>query len=362
LTRWHKVAIAVASVGLAWLSKRLIEDPIRFGPLFARRTGPTLAMGAAGMALSLVAASVVYAQTPRLEERPAEARGAVALVSAAADKGSSVERVSDPAPKITRSGEIYPEPALAPQDVPGYYADDCQVQNGVTTIDPSCVYGDEGGSVTVALTGDSKMGQWFDVINGIAKEQGWRLELYLKSTCGLNPEQRRPDCRAYNENVMNRLTSPEGKVDVVITSAGRGTYSPKDPSSENAFVAGYDTYWKRLEAVGTKIVAVSDSPGSGKPPRYECAEKNPDDLLKCAFEASDGSGTAALRRAAELDPGRAWFDLNPWVCPETEDGRCPIAVAGVLIYRQGSHVTKTYTETMRPIIENLFERAGLLNR
>ncbi|MDC5696752.1 acyltransferase [Intrasporangium calvum] len=354
LTRWHKVLIAVASVGLAWLSKHLIEDPIRFGPLFARRTAPTLAMGAAGMALSLVAASVVYAQAPRLEQRPSEARGAVAL--GPPEENGSAAATPDLTSQITRSGKLYPEPALAPQDIPAYYADECQVQVGVTDFDPSCVYGDPNGSITVALTGDSKMGQWFDVINAVAKDQGWRLELYLKSTCGLNPEQPAEDCRAFNVKVMDWLTSPEGKVDIMMTSAGRGYASKLD-----AYVAGYDAYWKRLEAVGTRVVAVSDTPGAGSPPRYECAEENPDDLLECAFRASDGQGTAALREAAQLDRERVWLDLNPWVCPEI-GGKCPVAVGGVLIYRQGSHVTKTYADTMRPIIEDLLAKRGLLTR
>jgi hypothetical protein len=345
----------VASIGLAWLSKHLIEDPIRFGPLFARRTGTTLAMGAAGMALSLAAATVVYAQAPRMEQRPPDARGAVALVSA---DESDAEPAPVAASDITRSGKVYPDPALAQQDIPAYYADDCQIQAGVAEIDTSCVYGDKAGAVTVALTGDSKMGQWFDVINDIAKDKGWRLEVYLKSTCGLNPEQPAPDCRAYNEKVIERLTSSQGRVDVVITSAGRGDLDDSK-ASEDAFVAGYDAYWKRLQAVGTKVVAVSDTPGSGSPPRYECVEDNPDDFLKCAFTASSGSGTAALRRASELDPARTWIDLNPWVCPRTAAGKCPVVIGSVLVYRQGSHVTSTYADTMRPIIERHFERAGL---
>jgi peptidoglycan/LPS O-acetylase OafA/YrhL len=360
LTRWHKVLIAVASIGLAWLSKHLIEDPIRFGPLFARRTGTTLAMGAAGMALSLAAATVVYAQAPRLEEKPSEAQGAGALMTD--DELAAPKRLRPSASlEITTSGTLYPDPAVATKDIPAYYDDGCQVAEGVAEIDPSCVYGDPDGSVSVALLGDSKMGQWFDVINTIAKDKGWRLELYLKSACGFNPAQSEDDCQDFNENVLSRLTSEQGRVDFVMTSTLKGGDGQGGANPD--YVRGYDEFWTRLEAVGTEIIAISDSPApTREEPVYECAAKNPDDLLVCAFPANDGRGSDALYEATRLDKGRHWVDLNPWVCPEIAGEKCPVAIGGVLVYRQGSHVTKTYADTMGPILEKLFERAGLVER
>ncbi|MDV3219806.1 acyltransferase family protein [Intrasporangium sp.] len=363
LTRWHKVGLAIASVGFAWLSKKLVEDPIRFGPTFARRSRPTLVMGAAGMALSLVAAGLVWTQAPRLTDRPASAVGAAALPEPGTTS-KTYARTPRPqlGPEITRSGMVYPVPAAAPKDIPAYYADDCQIQQGDESLRLDCVYGDPEGDVTVALAGDSKAGQWFDALDRISKAHGWRLELYLKSACGLNPEQPKPDCRAYNDKVMDRLTSREHRVDYVVTSAGRGTSGREDPSEERAFVEGYDSYWRRLEAVGTKIIALSDSPQpGGKGTRYECVEENPDDFLKCAFGANDGLGTDSLRRAVELDSSRTWLDLNTWVCPETPQGQCPVVIGNLLVYRQGSHVTSTYVESMTPIIERLFVEAGILS-
>ena len=364
LSRSSKVGIAIASVGFAWLSKHLIEDPIRFGRIPARRTRPTLAMGAAGMALSLLAAAVVYAQAPQFEERPPEALGAGALLVGDTET-SAPSRLADPTPVVSTGGKVYPAPAFAPKDVPAFYSDGCQVTDHDDELRTDCVYGDEDGDITVALTGDSKAGQWFDAINTIAIEQGWRLELYLKSKCGLNPEQPSDECRAFNEKVIQHLTSPQGRVDYVITSAGRGANSSRDPASTRSYVAGYDRYWTQLEAVGTRVVAISDSPGPADgldQPVYECADDHPGDLMSCAFRSSDGGGTEALREATRLAPGRPWIDLNPWVCPQTAEGRCPVVVGSVLVYRQGSHVTNTYVETMAPIIQRYFDEAGLLTR
>lgn len=361
LTLWHKVAIAVASIGLAWLSKHLVEDPIRFGRLFARRTGPTLAMGAAGMALSLVAAGTLWVQAPRLTERPTWAQGATAILPEPGVSPTDSPVVAAGDDLLTASGVVYPEPAVAVKDIPSYYADNCQVAQGDPTLNLDCVYGDPDGKVRVALTGDSKAGQWFDTVNAIAKAHGWRLELYLKSACGLNPAQPEPDCRAYNRRVLERLTAPETKADILITSSGRGAADYDDPAAVKAFVDGYDDYWRQFQAVGTKVVVLSDSPSpGGKLPRYECVEQHPDDYLKCAFPANDGTGSESLRSAADLDRDRVWTDLNPYVCPETTSGKCPVVIAHTLVYRQGSHVTNTYAKSVAPILEAIWLRQGIL--
>jgi peptidoglycan/LPS O-acetylase OafA/YrhL len=379
LTAWHKVGLAVASVGLAWLSKRLIEDPIRFGSTFGS-TRPTLALGAAGMALSLVAAGVVWTQVPRLTDTPTDAPGALAVAQQApSPTGSSPDPAPNPpagshegatrtparttaalAPEFTRTGPIDPTPAAAPNDIPAYYDDDCQTAEGDTTPRLDCVYGDADGDVTVALTGDSKAGQWFDALDAIAEAHGWRLELYLKSACALNPSERAPDCLAYNDRVMNHLTSDQGRVDYVVTSALLGGENAADV---DAAAAGYDSYWDRLESVGTTVVAIGDTPRpGGKEPRYECVERHPDDYLECAFPANDGVGSEALRRAVGLGEARTWLDLNPWICPQTPDGRCPAVVGEVLVYRQGTHITRTYVESMTSILESRLVDTGILDR
>ncbi|HKX69194.1 MAG TPA: acyltransferase family protein [Intrasporangium sp.] len=380
LTAWHKVGLAVASIGLAWLSKHLVEDPIRFGSIFAGRPRPTLAMGAAGMALSLAAAGVVWTQVPRLTDTPTDAPGALAL---AHRQPSSASSSPDPAqsssprshdgatptptrattalaPEFTRSGPIHPSPAAAPDDIPGYYDDDCQTAEGDATPRLDCVYGDKDGDVTVALTGDSKAGQWFDALEAIADAHGWRLELYLKSACALNPSERAPDCRTYNDRVMRHLTSEQGRVDYVVTSALLGG---ANAAEGDAAAAGYDSYWDRLERVGTTVVAISDTPRpGGEERRYECVERHPDDYLECAFPANDGGGSQALRRAAGLGASRTWLDLNPWVCPRTPDGKCPAVVGEILVYRQGTHITRTYVESMSPIVEERLVETGILDR
>jgi hypothetical protein len=154
---------------------------------------------------------------------------------------------------------------------------------------------------------------------------------------------------------MEHLTSPAGRVDLVMTSAGRSRDPGSDDVSQERYIRGYDEYWKQLEAVGTPVVVIGDVPrvGGKGVNTAACIEEHPDDFLACAFPANEGTGTVALRRAADLNPDRVFVDVLPYVCPQTEAATCPAVVGRAMVYRQGSHVTKTYADSMRP----LFERA-----
>lgn len=228
LTHWHRVGIVVATFLAAWLSKRLVEDPIRFGA-WTRGTRRALMMATVGMACSVLAAGFVALQAPRLTAKPAEVQGALALLAPTGDPAAGPQLRADVSSAITRDGLVYPEPAAETLDVPRYYADACQVGPGAVAIARHCVYGAKDGAFTVALVGDSKAGQWFSVIDTLATQRGWRLEVYLKDSCGLNPAATERDCRAYNARVMEHLTSPAGRVDLVMTSAGRS----RDPGSDD---------------------------------------------------------------------------------------------------------------------------------
>ena len=45
--------------------------------------------------------------------------------------------------------------------------------------------------------------------------------------------------------------------------------------------------------------------------------------------------------------------------PSDENSKCPPVIGNVLIYRQGSHLTKTYVESLAPRLEAELARAGV---
>ena len=336
----HLVLIGIVSVVLAWLTKHLVEDPVRFHPGLSAKASRGLLFGLASMIVTALVGTAVWATVPKLDEN-AKVPGATALV---ADPSSDVWKVREDASKVfASSGTTTPDPAVAPEDVPRYYDDDCQVQPGDADVDTSCVYGKTDGDQTIAMLGDSKMGQWFPAVEAIAHDEGWRVELYLKSACSFTYDGARSDCEEFGRNA-NKHFDEEGAPDVALVSGGAG--------SSPALRKGMTEAISELKAKGTKVVVLSDSPRPGKEQVYTCVEEHPDDFSTCAFPADEdngrkGRGTKVLQESATA-ADVPFVDLNEWICPPGKE--CPPVIGDSLVYRQGSHVTATYIRTLTPML------------
>lgn len=77
-------------------------------------------------------------------------------------------------------------------------------------------------------------------------------------------------------------------------------------------------------------------------------------MTKCKGDFNDGSGGAALVGAVARVPTSRLIDLDPWVCP---DEQCWPVIGGVLVWRQGSHITATYAATVAPALDRLLSAA-----
>ena len=51
------------------------------------------------------------------------------------------------------------------------------------------------------------------------------------------------------------------------------------------------------------------------------------------------------------------LDFTRYYCTETS---CPAVIGGVNVYRDRSHISKTYMTTMTPYIERMLDQDGLL--
>ena len=338
----HLVLLALLSILLAWVTKHVVEDPIRFHPGLSAKPSRGLLFGGASMLVSALLGLAVWSSVPKLDE-DAEVRDATTLVSnpdAGDDwqvkEGSALQDV------LTTSGEVTPAPAVAPEDAPTYYDDECQVQPGDTEADPTCVYGEEDGDKTIALLGDSKMGQWFPAVTGIAASEGWRVELYLKSACSFTYAGAKEDCEQFGRNT-NEYFEEEGAPDIALVSQGS--------SSTDELRGGISDAVEDLQAQGTEVVFLADSPRPGDEQVYTCVEENPEDYSACAFPAAEegraGRGSEVLEAAAE-ETEAPFVDLNEWICPPGDE--CAPVVGDTLVYRQGSHVTASYIRSLTPML------------
>ncbi|MGE9808592.1 acyltransferase family protein [Janibacter sp. G1551] len=344
----HKLVIGALAVALSWLTKHLIEDPIRFRRSLAIHPGKALAMGGAMMAASLVAAGAVHLTVPKLDP-DAPVVGATELIADQQAREWTVK--DDPTGAYTTSGPIQPDPALAPEDIPAYYDDDCQVQPGDSAVNLECAYAKTDSDTTFAMLGDSKMGQWFPAVESIANREGMRLDLYLKSACSFSYDGVKDDCAAFAHNVIDHFKK-SGAPDVAIVSQGR-------PAGD-AIESGMSDALAELKALGTTIVVLTDNSTPTQKAVYECISEHEDDYAACGYDRAkggEGRGTPALEAAAK-QVGVPVVDLNPWICPPVGTS-CPPVIGKTLIYRQGSHVTATYVRSLTPVLHRELSTLGI---
>ena len=345
-----RLAVVAFAVVPAWLSLRFVENPVRFSTRLGRSDKATLGVGAGLTAMGVVTGLLLAAAVPSM---PAGAAGPGAA--------SLVTRNGHVTPPETVADEAFaPSPDVATDDLSLPYDDGCDVRMEETDL-KLCAYGDPEGSRTVVMAGDSKVLQWFTPVEAIARENGWRLVLATKSACGFAGAIRPgadgapyTACGEYNEALLAELLRL--RPDAVITSQVHDTaFDAAGELTRDAMVDGLSSYWSQLEEAGTDVIALLDNPPPHDVPGsdtevYMCVAEHPTELDRCVFERTGTAETtwaAAQVAAAERVRGVDVVDINDLLCT-TEV--CPPVIGGVLVYRQGSHITDTYAGSVAPVL------------
>jgi peptidoglycan/LPS O-acetylase OafA/YrhL len=343
-------AVLAVATACAWLAYRLVEDPLRHAPSMARTSWLPLTVGA-GLSVVGLGAGLAVAHLSAAEVETRRPRGAAVLAD---------DPRGDPAgAPVDRVDWFVPDPVDAPADVPLAYRDNCQVSPA--SSDPiTCEYGDPKGSWTLAMVGDSKILQWLPALDPIAKRRGWKLVTYTKSGCPftdsliyLQRYEPYDSCLEWNHKVIRLLLA--GSIDAVITSQNKSSAIERGRrmSREETIIQmadGLHRHWKALRAAGVEVVAVRDTP---RPDInvLACVAENRDRLSACTYQRAAGeriNASYAQLMALARTPGVHWIDLNDAICPTAQ---CAPVIGNALVYRQGSHITATYVETLTPRLE-----------
>jgi hypothetical protein len=227
-----------------------------------------------------------------------------------------------------------------------------------------CLAGNPNGKVTVAIAGDSKILQWSPALHKIAAKNDWRLVGYTKSACHFGLAKTRDDDGKVDESCSRWNTATAEKLladppDFLLTSqVDRNAVDADGKVTQEAMGAGLRQTWASLTALGTKVVVISDNPHPGFNV-YECVASNPTKLTACAYERdrlNTHSSSPMQRKAVEGQRNVAMIDMWDWICPAD---RCAPIIGNVLVYRQGSHLTKTYVETLTPMLAKELARVGV---
>ncbi|WP_368860264.1 acyltransferase family protein [Isoptericola croceus] len=337
--------VVAASFIPAYLSYRLVENPVRFAPAL-KSNRLSLSVGANFTAIGVVAGLGLVLLVPS-----SSGGGADRQAQGASVIGSGAEPEPGTTASLAAVDWFVPDAVLAVDDVPPYPRE-CQVDQ--ESPDPvPCEWGDVEGDLTIAVVGDSKIMQWYTALDEIAQDQGWRIVSYTKSACGfhdgmqVNKGEPYESCAAWNDAVFDRVV--ELDPDLVLTSQRvndvMADQDDVESRSVDAMVEAMVRRWTALTETGIPLVVLLDNPNPSMAV-YECVTEHPDDLSACAFDLKHGisrSGALAQEPAAKQVPGTQVIDMRSEICP---DDPCVPVIGNVLLYRQTSHLTDTYVRTL----------------
>lgn len=373
-----QIAIVVASVTAAAVSVKLFENPIRFSKWARARPRNGLLLGVSlgtfSIAIALIIAMLASSNSLKAPEG-ARPDGAGIL-------GAKLQDVT--AHELEEQPEwVLPAPHDAEDDVPELYADDCQQDQNSSEV-LACDYGDINAHRLIAVVGDSKANQWLPALDSIATSSGYKVTVMTKSACSFSDAPAEvsgnayPSCDDWNKNVDRALE--ELRPEIIITSmvnAYAHVPGSKDDAS-SAMARGLTTKLERVSRLSGHTVVVGDTPHPPRP-EYQCVAEHADAVDECSFELDDSQSESALdvQRQAVLatngsvvDAGdledaelssktTVLVDMTDAICPEVSAGQCPAVIGNAMVYRQGSHLTATYVQTLAPVLSNALAHAGL---
>lgn len=337
------------SLGLAWLTKRFVEDPLRGGgrarPVAAAHAGRRPPLGYASVVTSiLVVATLVtgvgikawehHVSNIVVDTKTLDPRlfpGARALLD-----GAPVPAV-DPQPSPLEVVKDFPETStdghMSNFEDPGIHVG---------------VYGDPTASRTIALIGGSHAEFWITALNTLGKRNHFKVTTYLKMGCPMStelvPKQQGvpyPECHDWVTRVMAKVIAD--KPDAVFTNSTR----PRDFQPGDWVPDNYTPIFDEFLAHGIAVLGMRDTPW---PHNEKGLIETPACLAAGGTAESCGSPRnlvlAPTDPAAEVARTRPNFhalDMSAGICDPT---LCPAIVGNIIVYKDVHHLSATYVRSL----------------
>lgn len=358
----EKLAIGAASVVLAVLTKRFVEDPGRNAMFRGRRPRVSILAGIGTMAVAgalsvAMVLSAVQAEQAQQEQLAMLAKspcyGAASLLPGA----SCPDRYGAPdaqnigkteSPYFAVSGCRSAPDQIMVQGTP--YLQDCDYSGG------------KKDAKTVWFVGDSHAEHWKVAFFDLARKQQWKVRLSLAGGCSLADVRRVAfmDAPRLDAKSQQRCLDWSGQVskkilqqqpDLVVSS----TFSIKetiDDGTGRDQLAQYRSSVERRIAKwaenGTRVVVIRDSPLTLGKSTPTCVINNKGNALACATERSKALVPDPTAQAvAELrHRNLKVLDMSDQFCDEV---RCYAVIGGLFVFYDDNHLTKSYVESLAPL-------------
>ena len=354
-------AVLLVSGLLAYLTTRLVEDPLRYpaaadaasqaavpatpsASVWSRLRRPTMALGSMVVLLgvTLTATSFTWRQH-------------VTVLRAAGKELSVLNPQDYPGARALTENVRVPTLPMRPtvlevkEDLPASTRDGC-ISDFVNPAVVNCSYGDLAATRTIALAGGSHAEHWLPALDLLGQLHHFKVVTYLKMGCPLSTEEvplimgnnaPYPQCREWVQRTMNKLIVD--RPDYVFTTTTR----PWNIKSGDVMPATYIGIWQTLSDNNIAILGMRDTPWlvkNGKPfDPADCLAKG-GNAQSCAVKRSDvlSDHNQTLDFVAQF-PLLKVLDMSNAICRADV---CRPVEGNVLIYHGAHHLDPTYVRTM----------------
>lgn len=355
------LGLATASLLIAVVSYRMIEDPLRRSAWLQAKPWRTLQVGG-GLTLATLSVCAVCAVT--LPTLNGHGNAPVADLSATGSGSFSNELTSRTAAvhkAVGRSlskrvvpANLVPPLSSASNDLPKVFFNGCQDYFTVTTLLP-CRSAKVSSHSSIVLFGDSHASMWYPAVDAAATKLGVRLVTWAKDACPpiLAPsystvlQRTYSECYTWRQNVLMGIAKLHPKLVILgvdrfySAQYGAASYSPE-------WIKGLSAMVRSIRHLGPRVLVIGPTPEPlGDVPT--CLSAHLDATNACTIPLSQGlnkKGESAEARAVNKAGGTYFETINLFCNPK----KCPTIVDNLLVFRDDGHITATYSSFLSPVI------------
>lgn len=329
-----------------------------------------IALFAVALAVAAVLVAVTGRESSVAEATPSQQVATVTRAHVAAATASSAPRCFGAASMARKrchnpalAGRITPAPRNAQRDQIRTPGKQCyRSGTSQTTVNRGCTFGTRAaGRPHVILVGDSHGRALLPAFIAMAEQGRISLEAQVRAACswtrsGLkHPDTSRvKPCRKYRKSLSRWLVQQAPTTDMIVTTG----YTRQIAGGRASQVKKMRATWRPLIKRGVRIVALSDNPRLTRDPQ-RCLKKRgvKKGRKTCGVSTRAGFVRDPFLLTAKSTRGATAINLRSVFCRK---GHCPAIIGGVNVYRDPTHLTRTYAATMAPVLVQRFRSARLL--
>ena len=356
-----KVVMAALTVALAFVSKWLVEDPVRTSAWWRAKRRRAYAFAVIGSVVLIAsttawmhALDATWASKDRSSQAALNAGKPCYAAAALVNKCPDVfHRPSDM--DIAFAAKDF-DPAMSKCEQP------------ITGSDPVfCYYGVKSNAAhTVAVIGNSHALRLVPALERWGLQHNWRIILAGKTNCmgTVIPGEGLKDCVDWSRKVEQKLFA-RGDVDVALfgSHVGARVYmagnDPRAADMVRVTDGAVDTF-KAYRAHRIQVMVAGDVPGTRPVNAPACVAASSANVDPCSRPRRVADLSNTLVDIARAHPQlSSYVPIADFMCDETT---CHAVVGGVMVYTDSHHLTTTFSRSLAPYLGPQVEKLFMATR